>query len=477
MGRSAGCRSGTGAVVGPASRGCGSGCNSLLATAPAGSGGTPGTETALRPAAGWGSPASGTAASASAACRTAKDPLTVGPSVRQPRPRNRPVLGHRCSLRTARTTTFGELFAAAGVASGGGNRSRRSEAPLPVRDSGKATAGTVSVPRAAVRADDASPIRRKGKNHPSRRPRAAPPDRRPMTTDRIPQPDDPPRQPVPPHPWDVPQAVAPVPALWSDRLLLRMREWSQQPSCGRARRKWGHARHGDGSPPCAGVRLILSGTDAAASTADCPAEDFTTGGEASCATDPNAGAGSVAELPRYRSPARPSCRSHDDAVQSSFSEGWQVPAVPRPRSSRRAGSPEGFPGARLWWRQRPAMHLPVGRRPPLPGEPCPAQIFFRPPFRSREDAEPAACRSSRPSADAFSAGGSPCVAFFPFPAVFSERAGDGSRPQASSNERAVAVMTVTRLRDNRLLSPPRQRKTGRGQHRKARTWNSLTISR
>ena len=91
-----------------------------------------------------------------------------------------------------------------------------------------------------------------------------------------------------------------------------------------------------------------------------------------------------------------------------------------------------------------------------------ADLFFRPPFRSREDAEPAACRSSRPSADAFSAGGSPCVAFFPFPAVFSERAGDGSRPQASSNERAVAVMTVTRLRDNRLFvsSPAAEDRSG-----------------
>ncbi|MGF0000697.1 hypothetical protein [Desulfovibrio sp. SGI.133] len=91
-----------------------------------------------------------------------------------------------------------------------------------------------------------------------------------------------------------------------------------------------------------------------------------------------------------------------------------------------------------------------------------ADLFFRPPFRSREDAEPAACCSPRPSADAFSAGGSPCVAFFPFPAVFSERAGDGSRPQASSNERAVAVMTVTRLRDNRLFvsSPAAEDRSG-----------------
>lgn len=88
------------------------------------------------------------------------------------------------------------------------------------------------------------PYPKERENHPSHRPRAALPDRRPMTTGRIPQPDDPLRQPVPPHPWVVPQAVAPVPALWSDRLPPRMRERSQQPSCGRAHRKWGHARHG-----------------------------------------------------------------------------------------------------------------------------------------------------------------------------------------------------------------------------------------
>ena len=71
--------------------------------------------------------------------------------------------------------------------------------------------------------------------------------------------------------------------------------------------------------------------------------------------------------------------------------------------------------------------------------------------RSREGAGLAVCCASRPSAGVFSTGSSPCVAFFPFPAVFSGREGDGSRPQASNNERAVAVMTVTRLRDNRLL--------------------------
>ena len=76
-------------------------------------------------------------------------------------------------------------------------------------------------------------------------------------------------------------------------------------------------------------------------------------------------------------------------------------------------------------------------------------VFFRLVFRLREDAGSAACFFSRSSAGAFPAGAASCAAFCPFPAVFSDR--DGSRPQASSNERAVAVMTVTRLRDNRLL--------------------------
>ena len=79
MGRSAGCRSGTGAVVGPASPAdAGVVAAAFLRPRPPDAAGCPARETALRPAAGWGSPASGTAASASAACRTAKDPSTGG---------------------------------------------------------------------------------------------------------------------------------------------------------------------------------------------------------------------------------------------------------------------------------------------------------------------------------------------------------------------------------------------------------------
>ena len=108
-------------------------------------------------------------------------------------------------------------------------------APLPVRIQEKQRPGP-SPYHGPPSGRTTLPYPEERENHPSHRPRAAPPDRRPMTTGRIPQPDDPLRQPVPPHPWVVPQAVAPVPALWSDRLPPRMREWLQQPSCGRARR-------------------------------------------------------------------------------------------------------------------------------------------------------------------------------------------------------------------------------------------------
>ena len=128
-------------------------------------------------------------------------------------------------------------------------------------------------------------------NHPNHRPRAAPPDRRPMTTGRIPQPDDPLRQPVPPHPWGVPQAVAPVPALWSDRLPPRMRAWLQQPSCGRARRmQAGCPTRETPLRPAAGWGSPASGTAASASAACRTAKDPSTGG-AICATASATGTG------------------------------------------------------------------------------------------------------------------------------------------------------------------------------------------
>ena len=174
-----------------------------------------------------------------------KIPLPVGPSVRQPRPREparpRPqVQPSDCP----HDDVWGSFLPPQVWLRGRGQQEPpQRRAPLPVRIQEKQRPGP-SPYHGPPSGRTTLPYPEERENHPSRRPRAAPPDRRPMTTDRIPQPDDPPRQPVPPHPWDVPQAVAPVPALWSARLLLRMREWSQQPSCGRARRKWGHARHG-----------------------------------------------------------------------------------------------------------------------------------------------------------------------------------------------------------------------------------------
>ena len=203
--------------------------------------------------------------------------------------------------------------------------------------------------------------------------------------------------------------------------------------------------------------------DDAASTADWPAEGFTTCGEASCATDPHAGAGSVAgTAPVSVTGAAfvPLARRRRAVV---FFGGVAGPGGTVATAVSAGGITGRISGSAALVAATPSDASSCGTasaasRGALSG----ADLFFRPPFRSREDAEPAACRSSRPSADAFSAGGSPCVAFFPFPAVFSERAGDGSRPQASSNERAVAVMTVTRLRDNRLFvaSPAAEDRSG-----------------
>ncbi len=174
-----------------------------------------------------------------------KIPLPVGPSVRQPRPREPARPRPQVQPSDCPHDDVWGSFLPPQVWLRGRERQEppQRRAPLTVRIQEKQRPGP-SPYHEPPSGRTTLPYPEEGKNHPSRRPRAAPPDRRPMTTGRIPQPDDPPRQPVPPHPWVVPQAVAPVPALWSDRLLLRMREWSQQPSCGRARRKWGHARHG-----------------------------------------------------------------------------------------------------------------------------------------------------------------------------------------------------------------------------------------
>lgn len=206
-------------------------------------------------------------------------------------------------------------------------------------------------------------------DRPRHRPRAAPPGRRLRTTGHIPRPDGQPRPPAPPHPWG---AREPAPAS-EPRPALPLQQAQKKPRqfpCGPARRMRMDAPYGKQEP-------ALHQRETVPLPAQMPPLPPQTGHlKVPLPVRPPVRQPWTRELPRYRSPARPSCRSHDDAGQSSFSEEWQVPAVPWPRPCRRAGSPEGFPGARLWWRQRPAMHLPVGRRPPLPGEPCPAQISF-----------------------------------------------------------------------------------------------------
>ena len=191
MGRSAGCRSGTGAVVGPASPAdAGVVATAFLRPRPPDAAGCPARETALRPAADWGSPASGTAASASAACRTAKDPSTGGAicataSATGTGPSS--ATGAAFGLPARRR--LGELFAAAGVTSGAGAAgAAAAKGAADGTDSGKEAAGTVSVPRAAVWADDASLSGGAGKSSQSSSPgsttRPPPDDDRPYSAAR-----------------------------------------------------------------------------------------------------------------------------------------------------------------------------------------------------------------------------------------------------------------------------------------------------
>ena len=174
-----------------------------------------------------------------------KIPLPVGPSVRQPRPREPARPRPQVQPSDCPHDDVWGSFLPPQVWLRGREQQEppQRRVPLTVRLQEKKRPGP-SPYHGPPSGRTTLPYPKERGNHPSHRPRAAPPDRRPMTTGRIPPPDDPLRQPVPPHPWDVPQAVVPVPALWSDRLPPRMRERSQQPSCGRAHRKWGHARHG-----------------------------------------------------------------------------------------------------------------------------------------------------------------------------------------------------------------------------------------
>lgn len=119
-------------------------------------------------------------------------------------------------------------------------------------------------------------------------------------------------------------------------------------------------------------------------------------------------------------------------------------AVPADGATGEAPVPATLPAAEVSGASS-SGGLSAPSRELLPG----AGIFFRPRPGSREGAGSSACLSAG-RAGAFLAGASPCGAFFSSAAAFSGRDGD-ARPQASSSERAVVVMTDIRLRGDRLL--------------------------
>ena len=186
------------------------------------------------------------------------------------------------------------------------------------------------------------------------------------------------------------------------------------------------------------------GPDATASTADGATEGPATG-VATCPSAPDAGAvpPSGTETAFALAARR---RRADVFFGGTTGSGGVAAAGAAPSDGTTGGTSGTLPVAKASDASS-SGRFPASVREILPD----GGVFFRLVFRLREDAGSAACFFSRSSAGAFPAGAASCAVFGPFPAVFSDRDGDGSRPQASSNERAVAVMTVTRLRDNRLL--------------------------
>ena len=186
------------------------------------------------------------------------------------------------------------------------------------------------------------------------------------------------------------------------------------------------------------------GPDATASTADGATEGPATG-VATCPSAPDAGA--VPPSGTETAFALAARRRRADVFFGGTTGSGGVAATGAAPSDGTTGGTSGTLPVAKASDASSSGRFPASVRELLPD----GGVFFRLVFRLREDAGSAACFFSRSSAGAFPAGAAPCAAFCPFPAVFSDRDGDGSRPQASSNERAVAVMTVTRLRDNRLL--------------------------
>ena len=159
MGRSAGCCSGTGATVAPASPADAEVVAAVfLWPRPPEMMARPARGAALFPAAGWGSPASDIAASAAAIFEVAKGSATGGAICAIASDAGTgPLSATGAAFGLPARRRLGELFAAAGVTSGAGAAgAAAAKGAADGTDSEKEAAGTVSVPRAAVRADDAS---------------------------------------------------------------------------------------------------------------------------------------------------------------------------------------------------------------------------------------------------------------------------------------------------------------------------------
>ena len=447
MGRPASCGSGTGAAVTDPPADAEEASAVFLRPRPPEADARPAREEALRPAAGRGcsSPGTDTAASATAASRTATDPAAGG-AVRSTAPDAGagPVSGTGAAFELPARRRRGEVFVAGtGAGAAGGAAVKGGAAGT---GSGQGVAGTVSVAWAAVRAGEAALSAGAGRSSQSSSPgsttRPPPDDDRPYSAAR--------------RSASAASAAAsmgrpascgsgtgaavtdpPADAEEASAVFLRPRppEADARPAREEALR------------PAAGRGCSSPGTDTAASAtaASRTATDPAAGG-AVCSTAPDAGAGPVSAtgsafvLPARRRRAvvfwgemAGSGDAAADVVPVEGPSGGVTGAVSLPSETPCDASSCGTASATS--------------RGALSG----AARFFRPLSRSREGAGLAVCCASRPSAGVFSTGNTPCVAFFPFPAVFSGREGDSSRPQASNNERAVAVMTVTRLRDNRLL--------------------------
>ena len=190
MGRSAGCCSGTGATVAPASPADAEVVAAVfLWPRPPEMMARPARGAALFPAAGWGSPASDIAASAAAIFEVAKGSATGGAICAIASDAGTGPLSATGAAFVPARRRLGELLTSAGVASGAGATAvAASKEAAAGTGSGKEEEGTVSVPRATVRADGASLSGGAGKSSQSSSPgsttRPPPDDERPYSAAR-----------------------------------------------------------------------------------------------------------------------------------------------------------------------------------------------------------------------------------------------------------------------------------------------------